>query len=376
MRIWKISVIAAVALCFGSAIGFNVFKEYKIAEALANRKPAINPVSVVLVKKTQWQPTITAIGFIEPQQGLDVTNETSGRITSINFSSGSRVDKDVTLVQLNDAVEQANLQSTKAKYESAYKNFLRIEKLVKQGNASQKDLDEATAQYESYKADIESIKAQIAKLNIKTPFAGVLGIRNVYQGQYLQTGTSIVHLEDTSNMKLRFTVSQNEYAKISLGQEVVIHVDTYPNEQFKGSITATEAVINKGAGVIEIQATIPNSNQKLLTGMYAHVEVILPTIPDQIVIPQTAIAFNLYGETVYVVKDSTDNFDENGKPIKMVKQINVTISERRDDVALITAGLQEGDTIVTEGQVRLSNNSLVSINDEYKLNKPEQLPKL
>ena len=167
MKLWKAIVVLTIVVCFGSTIIFNMYKEHLIAEAMANRKPNLNPVSVITIKKSQWKPTISAIGFIEPQQGLNITNESAGRITLINFTSGSVVDKGTTLVQLNDAVEQATLNSTKAKFDSAEKNFIRIEKLVRQGNASQKDLDEAKSQYESYKADIENIKAQIDKLNIK-----------------------------------------------------------------------------------------------------------------------------------------------------------------------------------------------------------------
>ncbi len=376
MKLWKLAVPLVIVTCFGSVIGFNIFKQMMIAEALAHRKPAVNPVVTYQVTPSTWQPTISAIGFIEPQQGVDITTEVAGKITSINFESGSEVAANTMLISLNDKVEKAQLASTKAKLPSVSNQYQRILALHNKGNASQKELDSARAEYEATRADVERLEAQIAKMHIKTPFAGIVGIRNVNLGEYIQPGVSIVHLEDINNMKLRFTVSQNDYAKIKTGQEVEITVDSYPNEKFKGTISATDSIINKGSGVLEVQATIPNANHKLLSGMYAQVDVILPPLEKQIVVPSTAVSFNLYGETVYLVQDSPEYKDENGKPYKVAKLVNVVVKERKGKESLIASGIKDGDIVVTEGQVRLTNNALVRMDNSQQLDQTHSIPTL
>lgn len=369
MKSWKMILPMTVLICFGSVIAFNVYKEYKVAEYLANKKVAASPVIVKKVKPQNWLPTVQAIGFIEPLQGLDITPELTGRITSINFTSGQDINAGDTLIQLNDSVERANLAATKANLNAAQKDFIRITALVKKGNASARELDEAQAKFEMYQAQYDSIKSTIEKMCIKAPFAGKLGIQNVYVGQYIQPGTNIVHLEDISSVKIRFSVSQNDLAKLAVGQNILVSVDAFPNEKFNGRITAFESAVDKGSGTIFVQAIVPNGSNKLLSGMYAHVSVLLPEVKNQIIIPQTAIAFNLYGESVFVMQT-----DESGQ--KIAKQVAIKVAERNDRNALITSGLTFGDEVITEGQVRLSNGSPVYIHENYSLNQQNTIPLL
>lgn len=373
MKSWRILVPGAVIVIFGSVIGYNVVKQHMIAEYLANMKAPASPVSVMTVEAKKYQPTLTAIGYIEPNQGLEVASELASRITSINFESGDKVEQGQVLVQLNDSVEQANLKATEAKLSSAYKDYVRFQALVAQKNASQKDLDAAKAQYEYLLAEKASISATIDKMSIKAPFSGTLGIKNVYIGEYVQPGTKIVYLDDSSVVKVRFTLSQSDYSKIAIGQKVEVVADSYPNDKFMGEITALESKTEFSSGIFEVQATLPNDAQKLMTGMYAKVNVLLPEIENTIVLPQTAIAFNLYGETVFVVKEGKN---DKGEVEKTVSLVPIVVGERSGDSAIIASGVKPGDVVVTEGQVRISNGSLVYVDDTYKLDKQEQTPML
>lgn len=217
-------------------------------------------------------------------------------------------------------------------------------------------------------ADIESLKATIARREIKAPFAGVIGIRNVFLGQYLQPGTDIVRLEDTSVMRLRFTVPQRDISRISLDQEVDIFVDAYPQTSFKGSISAIEPAVSVQSGLIQVQADIPNSDGKLRSGMFARANIILPKLENQVTLPQTAITYTLYGDNVYIVSE------ENGE--KRVQQHVVKVGERSESIAHILEGVKPGDVVVTTGQVRLSNGAKVRIVESDATTPPAETPML
>ncbi|MGN1393272.1 MAG: efflux RND transporter periplasmic adaptor subunit, partial [Succinivibrionaceae bacterium] len=306
MKSWRIVVPSGVILLFGAVIGFNIYKNHMIQEYLANMGEVASPVITEVVKPSNWQSSITAIGYISPKQGLDVSTEVSGRIISINFRSGDLVNKGDVLVKLNSAEEEANLKATKAQVIAAHREYERKIILLKKGSVSQKDLDDAKASYEALLGNSENIQAKIDKMTIRAPFNGVLGIKEVDLGQYIQPGTPIVHLEDTSDMKVRFTIAQNLIDKLHIGQDILVSASSHPSNTFIGSISALDSLVDQKSGVIEVEAIIPNSGNNLISGTYAKVQVLLPIIENSIIVPETAIQFNLYGQSVYVVKKITD----------------------------------------------------------------------
>ena len=367
MKKW-ILMLSIVLLLFGSVITNRLIDIKDKMEQFANRPEPAFPVTVTEVQAVDWVPVIEAIGFIEPNQGVTVANETSGVIDKISFESGTQVDSGQSLIHLDSDVERANLQSSQARLPAAKAKYKRYQGLFKKGSVSKEAYDEAEANYFSLKADIESLKATIDRREIKAPFSGVVGIRNVYLGQYLQAGTDIVRLEDTSVMRLRFTVSQTDISRIKLDQEVDIFVDAYPDKPFKGSISAIEPAVNVQSGLIQVQADIPNSDGKLRSGMFARANIILPKLENQVTLPQTAITFTLYGDNVYIVTE------EDGE--KRVKQHVVKVGERTKDIAHILNGVKPGDLVVTSGQVRLSNHAKVTIVEDAALTPPAETPML
>lgn len=373
MKKWMVMMLLIALLLFGSVIGFNFYKFAKMGEAMANQPAPVFPVTEQEIKATNWSPVIEAIGFIEPNQGVDVSTQVAGTVANISFESGQKVKKGTLLVSLNTDVERANLQSSQAKLPAAKANYERMRSLYGKGGVSKGDFDNAQADYFSLEGQVAALKATIDRMTIQAPFAGQVGIRNVFLGQYLTAGTQIVRLEDTSVMKIRFTVPQTDIARIKVGQNLHIYVDAYPARPFIGKIAAIEPAVKQTSGVIEIQAAIPNADGLLRSGMYAKAEVILPTQHEQIVIPQTAINFTLYGQTVYVLQDDKD---AKGNPVTVAKQAVVEVGERRGDSAHILSGLKIGDKIVTSGQIRLSNGSHVKPAEDQALIKPAALPAL
>jgi len=369
MKKWTVIMLLVAVVLFGSVIGFNLFKQQKIAEFMANMPESEFPVTVVKTKSQEWSPTISAIGFIEPNQGVTVANEISGKVSHISFESGDMVKAGQLLVELNSEVEIANLKSAKAKLKAAKSKYHRYESLYKKNAVSKEDLDESEANYLSLLADIESQKAAIDRRQIKAPFDGEVGLRNVYLGQYLSAGTEIVRLEDSSVMRLRFTIPQTDISRVTEGQTVQIHVDSYPDAAFSGRITAIEPAVNYQSGLIQVQADVPNSDSLLRSGMFARAEILLETIKDQYTLPQTAITYTLYGDNVYVVAK-----DDEG--VLRVKQTVVKIGERLADSAHILSGIKTGDVVVTSGQVRLSNNAKVRVVESSALQSPAETPML
>mgnify|MGYP002477424482 CR=1 FL=1 len=368
MKKWTFSMLIIAILLFGSVIGFNMFKQQKIAEFMANMPEPEFPVTVVDVDSVDWIPTIQAIGFIEPNQGVTLTTESNGVIDKIAFDSGETVKTGQKLILLDTEVEIANLNSSKARLPAAEAKYKRYKGLFKKGSVSKESYDTAEAEYFSLKSDIKSLEAEIDRREISAPFDGVVGIRNVFLGQYLQPGDDIVRLEDTSVMRLRFTVSQTDISRIYIDQEVNIKVDSYPADTFKGSISAIEPAVDSQSGLIQVQADIPNNGGKLRSGMFARADIILPTIKDQIVLPQVAITFTLYGDNIYVLSEVDG--------VLRVKQHVVKVGERRDDVAHILSGVSAGDKIVTSGQVRLSNDAKVKVVENDALTLPTETPML
>ena len=373
MKKWMVIMLLVALLLFGSVIGFNFYKFAQMGKAMASKPAPVFPVTTLTVKGTDWAPTLEAIGFIGPNQGLDIGTQIAGSVDKISFESGQKVKKGTLLMSLNTDVERANLKSSQSRLPAAKANYERMRSLYAKGGVSKGNLDDAQAEYLALEGQIDSLQGTIDRMTIRAPFNGQVGLRNVFLGQYLKAGDNIVRLEDTSVMKIRFTVAQTELAKIKVGQQLDIFVDAYPQRPFKGTIAAIEPIVKQLSGVVEVQAAIPNAEGQLRSGMYAKVQVLLPVQQQQVVIPQTAVNFTLYGQTVYVVEDGKD---AKGQPVKIAKQTVVNVAERDADVAHVVSGLKVGDVVVTSGQIRLSNGSQVKAVEDNTLAKPATVPAL
>ncbi|MGO4999924.1 efflux RND transporter periplasmic adaptor subunit [Oceanisphaera sp. W20_SRM_FM3] len=383
MKKWTLSMLLLVVIIFGSVIGFNLFKQKMMGEYFANMPVPSFPVTTTEVIAQDWTPRIAAIGFIEPIQGIAVSNETAGVVRAIHFESGQQVAKGDILLELDAEVEKANLRSAQANLPAMQANLKRIRQLFSRGAIAQNQVDDSQAKYQELVGQVDSLKATIARRTIRAPFAGVMGIRNVFLGQYLNAGTDIARLEDIRKFRIRFTVPQTRIADIAVGQSLNIFVDAYPTTPFIGEITAIEPEVNPDSGVVQVQASIPNQDGKLRSGMFAKLDVQLPTQTEQILVPQQAINFTLYGQTVFVVEEQAPTEDkekadasQDAKPVLVAQQRVIEVAEREDDYARVVKGLKPGDVIVTSGQVRLSNGSHVKPVEDDALDTPASAPQL
>ncbi|MEH6471519.1 MAG: efflux RND transporter periplasmic adaptor subunit [Halopseudomonas sp.] len=360
MKKWIAAMMLLALVLFGSVIGFDLFKKQKIAEFMANRPIPKLPVEVVEVQMREWQPHIDAIGLIEPSQGVTLSTSVSGLVSAIHFTSGQKVKRGQLLVELDSAVEQANLVAAESRLPAVKSSFERNQQLYQRRSVSKKTLDDAQAEYHALMAEIESLRAVIARRQISAPFDGVTGLREVHLGVYLQPGDEITRLQSLKSMLIRFIVPQKNLSQLTIGMEVKIHTDAYPEHPFDGQISAIDSAVSRDSGVLHVQAKIPNSDELLRAGMYSSVEIMQPQIAEALVIPTRSIHFSLYGEQVYVLVEK----GQGEQRVLSVEQRSIDVAERQGPWSRIASGLSADEQVVTSGQVRLRNGAHVKLVDD------------
>ncbi|WP_439328211.1 efflux RND transporter periplasmic adaptor subunit [Lonepinella sp. BR2357] len=367
----KVGLLVAVIIFIG-VIGMNMFKNKMIANAIANMPESVNPVTAMDITAKEWTPVITSTGLVRPNQGAMLSAEASGTVKRILVQSGQTVNKGDVLVELDNDVEVATLRATEAQLPALRLTYQRYANLLKTQSVSQTEFDNAKASYDQVVATINSLKAAVERRKIVAPFAGKLGIVKVNEGQYITVATEIVRVEDTSSMKVDFALSQKLLENIKVGQKVTATADARLGETFAARVTAIDAGISSSTGLVDVQATFePTDGHKLLSGMFTRLNIAMPTKYNQVVIPQVAVSYNMYGEFAYVLQPLSDEDKQKlaDSPTLdntyRVKQVTVKTLDRQGIYAHINPGdLNIGDKVVTAGFQRISNGSLVVVKDK------------
>lgn len=357
-------VIVALAVVFGGVLGWHALKGYFIAQAIAKMTSPPQTVSAMKAPLLPWEPTLQSVGSLRAVQGVDVTTELGGLVEEINFKSGDRVKAGDLLVQLDVSADKAALKGMEAAAKLAQINFERDQKLVEKRAVSTSQLQQDQSKLANALAAVAQQKAVIAKKTIRAPFDGELGVRQVDLGQYVGPGTKVVTLQSLKSVYVEFSLPQKDIDKVSQGQGVSITVDAYPDQVFKGKVNAIEPKVNRATRNFNLQATIPNPDRRLRPGMFANVAVDLPGEPKFVTLPGTAIAYNPYGDYVYIVEQKGK--DEQGHPIFKVHQRFVQVGESRGDQVAIVKGVKPGQRVVTAGQLKLKEDTRVIINNKVQ----------
>ncbi|MBF0330500.1 MAG: efflux RND transporter periplasmic adaptor subunit [Candidatus Omnitrophica bacterium] len=357
-------MLIVVGIIFGGIFGYHAFGNYMMKQHFATMKAPPVVVSTVKAGLQLWQPRIKAAGSLRAVQGVDVACEIPGIVEAIYFKSGDDVSAGQVLVDLNAQADVAQLQALQAASELAQTVYDRDRKQFEIQAVSQAVVDADAAELKSRKAQEAQQAALVAKKKIKAAFAGKLGISSVNPGQYLNPGEKIVTLQALDTVYADFYLPQQALARLSIGQDVNVTVDTFPGRVFSGKITAINTKIEQDTRNVQAEATLPNPRHELLPGMFASVEVETGAAKDHLTLPQTAVTFNPYGETVYIVDGSEK--DAKGAVIFKARQTFVTVGETRGDQLSVLKGIKEGDVIVSSGQHKLKNGSVVIINDQLQ----------
>lgn len=360
-----IIMLVALAILFGLITSWYFLKKKKIHEFVSAMQHAVVTISTTTAKEKTWSPHLSSVGSLQAINGVDVTTQSSGGIiTSIDFTSGTDVKKGDKLVQIDDRLDAANLKDSQAQLVLAQQTYDRDNELFKQGSVSRSQIDTDMASLNEAQATVEYDQAEIGYKTITAPFDGRIGINQVNIGQYITAGTNIASLQSLNPLYVQFSLPEQELSQISNGQAVSLTSQASPDHTYEGSITAIDSLVDTNTRSITVQATINNDDMRLLPGMFSQVKVILPEEKSVITLPQTAINYNLYGDSVYVVKkDGTNN---EGNPRYKIKLTYVTVGQRRDDEMQITKGLKEGDVIVSSGQLKLNDGDYVQINNSVE----------
>jgi membrane fusion protein, multidrug efflux system len=353
-------------------------------------KPGPQTVTAVQVQALEWQPQLSAVGTLNPVRGIDVTTEIAGLVRSVEFKSGQEVSAGTLLVQLNADSDIAQLRTLQAAAELAGTVLARDREQYAVQAISKAQLDADEADVKAKRASVDQQIANVAKRSIRAPFAGKLGITNVHSGQYLNPGDKIVPLQTLDPIYADFSLPQKQVGGLVPGQSVTLAIDAFGKETFAGRITAINPRVESATRTVQIQATIPNRTRKLLPGMFANVTIDIGAKQRYLTLPQTAITYNPYGSTVFVLKPAgaADAPKEAGKdaakgqPAELLppgtlvaQQVFVTTGPTRGDQVAIVSGLKEGDQVVTSGQLKLKNGMPAVIDNAVQpANNPAPTP--
>jgi membrane fusion protein (multidrug efflux system) len=356
-----IIMLIAVAVVLGGVFGFQVFKANIIKHVMASLANPPQTVSTVTAGYQQWQPAVSAVGTLRAVNGAELSLQLAGIVSELDFKSGDDVRAGQVLLRLRTDDDVAKLQALQATAELAQITYDRDRKQLQAQAISRATLDSDAASLKNNQAQVAEQQAVVDQKILRAPFAGHLGIRAVDLGQYLAAGTQVVTLQALDPLYLDFFLPQQALANIKVDQAVVVHVDTWPGVNFAGQIIAINPQVDPTSRNVQIRATLPNPDHRLLPGMFATLDISTGAPQHQITLPQTAVAYNPYGDTVYVVLDKGK--DAQGKPQLIAQQTFVTTGDTRGDQVAILKGIKAGDVIVSAGQIKLHNDSPVVVNN-------------
>lgn len=352
-------MLLALAAIFG---GIAYVKQQQIARMAQMSATPPPPATIAAdeVRAESWEKYLVSVGTLQAIQGIQVTSEVAGQIAAIHFQSGHRVSAGEALLELDATVDKAELQGYIAARNLAELQFKRAESLLKQGTAvSRSDYDEARGRLDAAEALVIAQRARIAKKTIRAPFSGLLGIRAVDLGQYLEPGDPIVPLQQLDPIYADYALPERFVRDIALDQQVTVSVQSFPGQSFDGRITAVNPGIDPGTRNIRMQATLDNPAAQLRPGMFAEVRVLLPGRNEVLTVPQTAVTYTPYGDSVFIIEENDG--------VLTVQRRQVETGEVRAGRVALLRGVEAAERVVSAGHLKLRSGMRVVIDDSVDL---------
>ncbi|HNR91654.1 MAG TPA: efflux RND transporter periplasmic adaptor subunit [Dokdonella sp.] len=357
-----IIMLLAVLLLIGAIAGFQWFS---ISRMMANMPPPPAPtVTTTKVVYEAWQPAQSSVGTLRAVRGADLAFDVAGVVSKVNLVSGDEVKQGQVLVQLRDDDDVAALRQAEAAAALAKVTYDRAKRQLEVKAISQADHDNAAADLKARQATVQQHLALVAKKQLRAPFDGRAGIVTLSPGTYVNAGMSIVTVQQLDPVFVDFAVPQRDLGKLRKGQRVTLRLDAYGDRVFEGVLSAIDPKVDGDTRNARIEASVDNADGALVPGMFANVSVEVGEQDRQLTLPQSAITFNPYGETVFVVKPPAQANGADGQPAKPVaQQVFVTTGATRGDQIAVLSGLDEGTEVVTSGQLKLKNGTLLTIDN-------------
>ena len=370
LRLAIMTVLLVVVL--GGLYGFEKFREKMIAQYFASNLPPPVPVAAVMVGTEAMPRYLDGIGTLQAVHQVTVSPEVNGRVVRLMFDSGAAVKAGDPLVQLNDEPEQADLANFQALARLADLTLSRSRKLATQQFSTQQTVDQNQSDLAVAKAGIARSQAIIAQKLVRAPFSGVLGVRQVEVGQYLSAGTPIATLTDLDTLRVNFTLPEQARAALTLEQTVEIRVDAFKDRVFDARITTIDPQVDPEMRSLKVQATLDNPGHLLLPGMFGAARVVLPSQPGVVTLPETAVDYSAYGESVFLLEPKSK--DSTGRQIYKAVQTFVKTGSRHDGKVAVLEGIKPGQLVVSVGQVKLQNGVDAVVSEDGTLEKPAAPP--
>jgi membrane fusion protein (multidrug efflux system) len=402
-KTWKrmLIMIGLVLLLIGIIAGIKVMLVMKMIAGMKPPPPAV--VSTAKTAYQEWQPSFGAVGTLRAVRGADLAFDIAGLVTGVNLKSGDEVKQGQLLVQMRDAEDVAQLHQLEAAASLAQVTFGRARQQLEMQAISKADYDTAASDLKSKQAAVQQQKVNVEKKQLRAPFAGRAGIVTVNPGAYINPGTTVATVQQLDPVFVDFHLPQRNLGQLRVGQTVVLTLDAFAGKTFEGHISAISPKIDGDTRNVQIEASLPNPDRLLTPGMFANVRVDVGEKQRQLTLPQTAVVYNPYGETVYLVKKKSEvdkaqaeaaakNADPKAPPAKdadkpkpagdqlppdalVVQQAFVTTAGTRGDQVAIAKGLDEGAEVVTSGQIKLKNGAPITIDNSVQpTNSPNPTP--
>lgn len=368
-------------LLLGGLAWFNFsFKPNMIKTILSSQVPPPATVTSEAARAEKWIEQLPSIGTLISSHGVDMTSQVAGIVTEVYLESGADASRGSSLVQLDIAVETADLASAKATMQEAEVAFQRQEDLIAKRVTSEANLDTARAKRDTAMAAMKKIEAVIAQKTINAPVSGRLGIRKVERGQYVSPGMVLVTLQQLDPIRVDFPMPEQLISKLRVGQKLEVTVDTFPGEVFKGEIESLDARVAQDTRTLLVRGSLPNGTRKLLPGMFANVVVLAGEPRDVVTVPRTSVTYSLYGDSIYAVKQVASEApkadDKAAAEPKLVADRRfVKTGEAREDRVVILSGVAVDEQVVTTGQLKLNPGAAIRIDNTQPLSRPEERPK-
>ena len=366
-KVWiAIGGVVALGFLLTAVKGLQIF-------TMISAKPPM-PVEAVTsapVKEEDWAPVLSSVGSVSAVQGAIVSAELGGTISEITFQNGGVAKKGDVLMKLDASSEEAQMRTAEADLELARKDLERTRDLAVRKVVSKAEFDSAESKFKQKEGSVDQMRSMITKKEVRAPFDGQLGIRQVNVGQMINAGQQVVPLQALEPMYVDFAIPQQRLPQLSTGLEVRVKSDAVQGRDFVGKLTAINSTVDPVTRNVSLQATLDNKDHALRPGMFAKVEVVLPEKNRTLVIPGSAVSYAPYGDSVFVIEKKKD--PKTGKESQMIRQQFVRIGEARGDFVSVTTGLKAGETVVGTGVFKLRNGMAVTVNNDLAP-KPQMNP--
>ena len=349
----------ALLVILAALFGWRIFQIMQMTAQFSQPQPP-TPVAATEATIVEWTPALAAVGSLRAVNGVQIANEVPGVVEEVLFESGQKVEQGQLLVRLDAATDEAALNTLRADAQLAASEFRRISELLTKRAVSQAEFDAAKAHMESAAARVTEQAAQLEKKSLRSPFTGIVGLRQVDLGEYLPAGSPVVEINMLDPIYVEYTVSEKELAKIAVDHTVEMTVAAVPEQVFTGVVSAINTSVNPETRTVRVRATIANPDHTLKPGMFASVRTLSPNDRELVTVPQTAISYNTYGNFVYVLAKN----DQGGL---VTERRSVVTGEIRDGAVEIIDGLNNGEQLVKTGLLRLRAGQPVAVVPESEV---------